>query len=126
MATLDSTMIHGSLNIKDKITITEDEIDLILPKEDRLQICNEKENLDIYSKNLNINSNGTLDINSSKDFLLHSLQNIRILADKTLDISANRIKLNNTLGTLYGTEDPNDLDLSNIDEGTLYFRVLNN
>ena len=53
-----------------------------------------------------------------------SEQDINLTTDNTLNLNSNRIKLRNSK-TIYGTQDPNDMDLSDIDEGTLYFRVLN-
>ena len=125
MANLDNTIIHGSLNVKDKITITEEYINLILPKENlrRFEIGDEKYAMDIECEAFNVYSKIGIDLTCEADFDLSTLNNMTLESNKTLMLSANRIVLQNH-GNLYGTEDPNDMDLSDIKEGTLYFRIL--
>ena len=46
-----------------------------------------------------------------------------VMSGKDLTLSGSRLILNQTSNTMYGTTNPNELDLRNIKEGTLYFMI---
>jgi len=124
MGMLNDVSIYGSLNVKDKITITEDDIDFVFNNNDNIFFGDEAYNLKIQSKKFEVDSKDDVKIYTDKDYELISEQDINLTTDNIINLNSNRIKLRNSR-TIYGTQDPNDMDLSDIDEGTLYFRVLN-
>ena len=126
MAFLNNTFINGTLTTKDKYEIGEnDRYNLAELHDERktLSIGSADINMDIKSNDYDTNVTGNYSINSEKSVSIDSSKDISLHSKAAIKLSGDRLVLGKS-NAIYGVEDPNDLDLHDIEEGTVYFRLV--
>ena len=87
-------------------------------------------NSQVINKNLIVN--GSIKLSENMKNVAEIANGSMVLGDSNTDIvlsgqnvtlNGSRLILNQTSNTMYGTTNPNELDLRNIKEGTLYFMI---
>lgn len=119
MAFIGDTYIQGSLLVKDSISISDDDLNLAIVEKDAMTIGSFKLSTRLVGNPIVIES-PNIAIGATESINITSLNSLSLYTDGKLGISSKAIVLPETL---YGIEDPNDLNLTNVSEGTIYFKL---
>jgi len=126
MAFMSDSFVHGLFGVKDGYSISENQYHLAsIENDDTLNIGDMGLNTETDGINITLNATNKTDIVSQEKVTIESVNNnVSIKNDNYLDIDTKRIRLR-PKSEMYGTADPNDLDLHDVEEGTLYFKLVN-
>ena len=124
MAFLSKTYIDGPLLVKDSIALTPEDIHIASIDKGSIVLGSKDHQLNIQSKDLEITSKGGITTSAGGGIILSAKEDLNLSTDDALVFHAKTLVLQNTSDNcLYGIADPNDLNLPNVAEGTLYFKL---
>ena len=121
----ESTTIVGDLFIQGKLDLTKANLPIAEVDEDKqLNISSTSTDTTYQGKMTRVFGTDGLILDSTDDVVIHSeIGDVNINGD-TIRLNCDRFRLPNSRA-MYGTEDPNELGLHNVEEGTLYFKLVN-
>ena len=124
MAFLSKTYVDGPLLVKDSIALTPEDIHIASIDKGSIVLGSNDHSLNIQSKDLEITSKGEIVTSADRGIVLSAREDLNLSTDDALVFHAKTLVLQNTSDNcLYGIADPNDLNLQNVAEGTLYFKL---
>ena len=124
MAFLSKTYVDGPLLVKDSIALTTEDIHIASIDKGSIVLGSKDHSLNIQSKDLEITSKGEIVASADRGIVLSAREDLNLSTDDALVFHAKTLVLQNTSDNcLYGIADPNDLNLPNVAEGTLYFKL---
>lgn len=121
----NSTTIMDTLYVHDRIEISSHRLRLAeVDNEGCMSISNTDTDTTYEGKNVSIYGYDSAALNSAKSVNITSGgDNVNIRAHNSIRLAGKSIKLPDSR-TIYGTEDPNDLNLHDVEEGTIYFKLI--
>ena len=124
MAFLGETYVNGPLLVKESITLTDKDIHIASLSKGNILLGDKNYPMSVSSKGFGLASGDDIGLYSDRSIDLHSKDDTTLYTDHNLVFKAKAIVLQNSSDNcLYGTADPNDLVLPNVQEGTLYFKL---
>ena len=124
MAFLSKTYVDGPLLVKDTIALTPEDVHIASFSKGSIILGSENHPLNIQSKDLEITSKDEIVTSADGGIALNAKDNLNLSTGNNLVFHAKTLVLQNTSDNcLYGMADPNDLNLPNVAEGTMYFKL---